>query len=181
MVVDPGGGLEKIKAALAEKGVEKTAVLLTHGHFDHILVLPALKKEGAEVYIHAEDAAMLANERSLAEEVGLPPLETVKPDFTLHGGETLRFGDMTFTVIHTPGHTRGGCCYDLDGKYLFTGDTLFEDGYGRTDFYGGSSSSLVASLAGLFALEGDRIVYPGHGGATALSRERRSNPILSEL
>ncbi len=179
VAIDPGGGYPKIKAYLADKGLKVTDVLLTHGHFDHILALSKFVEDGAKVYVHELDEKMLRNEWNLAAEIGLPPLTAVKADYLLHGGETLRFGDMTFKVIHTPGHTQGGVSYDLDSKYLFSGDTLFYRTYGRTDFYGGSVSEIRNSLVNvLFALEGDREVFPGHNETTTLSEERKHNEIL---
>ena len=179
VVIDPGGGYQKIKSYLEEKGRKATAVLLTHGHFDHILALPNFVADGAEVYIHELDEKMLRNEWNLAAEIGLPPLKEVRADHILNGGETLRFGNMTFKVIHTPGHTQGGVSYDLDSEYIFTGDTLFYRTYGRTDFYGGSVTELKNSVVNvLFALDGDRIVYPGHNENTTLSEERKNNEIL---
>lgn len=181
VVVDPGGGYEKIKAYLADRGLRCDAVLLTHGHFDHIMALSALKKDGAKVYIHENDEKMLRNEWNLAAEMGLPSLEVVQADVSLCGGEKLVFGEMNFEVIHTPGHTQGGVCYDCNGEYLFSGDTLFAGTYGRTDLYGGSSEALRSSVEKLFAIDGDRTVYPGHYSATTLERERAYNPALREL
>ncbi len=177
IVVDPGGDYDKIAAKLFEAGVKADAVLLTHGHFDHILALPRLKTNGAAVYVHEADERMLRNEDNLADVMGLPPIETVRPDVILRGDEDFYIGSFNIKVIHTPGHTKGSCCFDVDGKYLFSGDTLFCGSYGRTDFPSGSTTELVGSIKKLFSIEGDRIVYPGHGESTTLSYEREYNPI----
>ena len=177
VIVDPGGGFDTIKQYIDENNFIPCAVLLTHGHFDHILVLDNWKKLGLKVYIHRDDEKMLHNEWNLAKEVGLRDLPVVQPDVILFGGERIVFGNMTFEVIHTPGHTMGGCCFDLNEKYLFSGDTILSSSYGRTDFYGGSADDIKASIKKLFAIKGDRIIYPGHGESTTLEWERISNPI----
>lgn len=179
IVVDPGADYLKIAAKLKEIGVKADAVLLTHGHFDHISALPELKACGAKVYIHEKDVKMLSGEWSLADELG-SPIEPVCPDVILLGGETLNFGEISIKVIHTPGHTQGSCCYDVDGRYLLSGDTLFYCSYGRTDFPGGSEARLVDSIRALFEMD-DRIVYPGHGQSTTLGFERDFNPIAMYL
>lgn len=181
VVIDPGGGYDKIKSYLAQRNLTVEAILLTHGHFDHIMALAPLKKEGAKVYIHEADVKMLQNKGNLAVQMGLSPLPEIEPDVILYGGEILTFGDLEFKVIHTPGHTKGGCCYDLNKTYLFSGDTLFFRSYGRTDFPSGSSAELLDSIKKLFDIDGDRIVYPGHEESTTLNEERRYNPALAEL
>ena len=181
IIVDPGGGFDKVKQYLTDNKLSADAVLLTHGHFDHILALRDWQKAGAKVYVHELDEKMLHNEWNLAPEIGLGALPDVKPDVILYGDEDLTFGSMNFHVIHTPGHTQGGVCYDLNKEYLFSGDTLLAGSFGRTDFYGGSLTELVASFQKIFALEGDRIVYPGHGESTTLFWEKDANPINSML
>lgn len=178
VVVDPGGDYQKISEALKAKGIKADAVLLTHGHFDHILALSALQRDGAKVYIHENDLKMLSDGGlNLSSDFGIPAPEPVKPDVILHGGEVLNFGEMSLEVIHTPGHTKGGVCYDLNKKYLFSGDTLFCGSYGRTDFLGGSLKELCNSIHRIFEIIGDRIVYSGHGESTTLNFEREYNPI----
>ena len=177
VIVDPGGGFDTVKQYIDEKHFIPCAVLLTHGHFDHILALDKWKKLGLKVYIHSDDAKMLRNEWNLAKEVGLHDLPVVKPDVILFGGEKINFGKMTFEVIHTPGHTMGGCCFDLNERYLFSGDTILSCSYGRTDFYGGSADEIKKSINKIFSIKGDRIVYPGHGESTTLEWERIVNPI----
>ena len=172
VVVDPGGSGEKILGFIERSGFQGRAVLLTHGHFDHIMALSDFSKAGYEVCIHCADEKMLRNEGNLSDMVGLGALPVVTPTRCFSDGESLRFGDMVFSVIHTPGHTPGSSCFDLDGEYLFSGDTLFCHSHGRTDFPGGSESDMLSSLRRLFALPGDRTVYCGHGPSTTLADER---------
>lgn len=155
-VIDPGDGIDALTDAVRGKTV--AGVLITHAHFDHILGLPALA--GAPVYVHALDApAMTDPIRSVADMVGAVP--RIPATHTVEEGDVIRLAGMTFTVLHTPGHTPGGVCYRC-GDDLFTGDTLFSGGYGRTDFPGGSWADLIRSLKRLMDLHGLRI-YPGHG------------------
>ena len=180
VVIDPGEAKPAL-AALERDSLNCVAVLLTHGHFDHIGGVRALKEQyGAKVYIHEADASMLkSNRMSLAVLTG----ELVKPteaDVLLHGGETLELAGLKLDVIHTPGHTKGGVCYALKSeRKLFVGDTLFMEGAGRTDFPGGSEKELYHSIADkLFPLEGDFDVYCGHEEDTTLEYERRKNPFI---
>ncbi len=179
VIVDPGGGYGKISAYLKENGLKPVAVLLTHGHFDHILDVHKWVKEGVDVYIHEDEASCLFTpEDNISAMIGLtiPPVRTYK---TFSGGDVLTFGKLSFKVIHTPGHTRGGCCFVLGDGSVLTGDTLMCETYGRTDFPGGSNEQIITSIKDkLFSLEGDRLIYPGHGDSTTLNHERRFNPIL---
>ncbi len=168
LVIDPGAEGARIKARLEGK---PAAILLTHGHFDHTGALGAFT--GCPVYIGEKDAEMLTNPEInagfLDGDTGIRPAAT---DF-VRGGEALRFEgfSMPVSVIATPGHTPGGVTYAL-GEDLFTGDTLFCRGFGRTDLYGGDFVRLRESLRTLLSLDGDRRVHPGHGPETTLERER---------
>ena len=164
VVIDPGDDILLLQAALAGKKV--AAALVTHAHFDHILGLPALGN--VPIYVHELDApAMTDAVRNCAED----RLPAVSATHLVHEGDVLHLAGMTFTVMHTPGHTPGGVCYQC-GDDLFTGDTLFAPGYGRTDLPGGSWSDLVRSLRRLLHLPGNLHVYPGHGGDAELSALR---------
>ncbi len=179
VIVDPGGGYGKIEAYLKEYGLKAVAVLLTHGHFDHILDAHKWEKAGARIFIHEDDASCLVSpDDSLASMVGLtiPP---VKEYETFSDGKVIKFDTVSVRVIHTPGHTKGGCCFELEDGALLSGDTLMCETYGRTDFPGGSSVRIADSIKNkLFTLEGDRMIYPGHGDSTTLNHERRFNPVL---
>ena len=180
VVIDPGEAKPALDA-LQKDGRNCVAVLLTHGHFDHIGGVRALKDAyNAPIYIHEADANMLkSNRMSLAVLTG-SLVKPVEPDVLLHGGETLTLAGLTLDVIHTPGHTKGGVCYALKSdRKLFVGDTLFLEGSGRTDFPGGSEKELYHSIADkLFSLEGDFDVYCGHEDETTLEHERKNNPFV---
>ncbi|MBO4539019.1 MAG: MBL fold metallo-hydrolase [Clostridia bacterium] len=179
VIVDPGGGYGKISAYLNENGLNPVAVLLTHGHFDHILDVHKWQKEGVDIFIHEDEASCLFTpEENISSMIGLtiPPVRMYK---TFSDGDVLTFGKLSFKVIHTPGHTKGSCCFIMDDGSVLTGDTLMCETYGRTDFPGGSTDRIVSSIKDkLFSLEGDRLIYPGHGDSSTLNHERRFNPVL---
>lgn len=167
LVIDPGDNPERIFAAL--NGRTPAAVLLTHGHFDHTGALSAFA--GVPIYIHEADAPMLSDPHlSVGDGNGdLRP----RPAAThlLADGEQLHLAGLDIAVLHTPGHTPGGVTYQT-GDALFTGDTLFAHGYGRTDLPGGDFSALRRSLRRLLHLAGDFRVFPGHSESTTLNHER---------
>ena len=166
-VIDPGYEPDTILDAL--EGLTLKAILLTHGHFDHVGAVRELVAEtGCEVWIHAAEGTM-------------PPMVTAGPLYytrTYDEGDTIcPITGVEITVLHTPGHTPGSVCL-LCGRDLFSGDTLFEGSCGRVDLPGGNGHQMVASLRRLAALQADYQVHPGHGGSTALSAERRYNPYM---
>lgn len=172
VLIDCGG--EEPLAEAERRGLRVAAVLLTHGHFDHIGGCAAAKRRGIPVGCAAAEERLIAAQPAFAAQLGLrvPPFT---PDFTFSGGDSLAYGGLTFRVLATPGHTPGGVCFACGGA-LFTGDTLFAGSVGRTDLPGGSAAELRESLRMLFALEGDYTVYPGHDTATTLAYERKYNP-----
>ncbi|MBO4989192.1 MAG: MBL fold metallo-hydrolase [Clostridia bacterium] len=169
IVIDPG---RDVTATLHAKGIKPAYVLLTHGHFDHIGGVAALQREGAKVGCYDPERTVALGRASLAEEVG--GIEPFSIDFTFLEETILLLGEKV-TIIATPGHTQGSCCFLIDGK-LFTGDTLFEGSVGRTDLPTGSAISLYASLRKLFSMQEDYPVYPGHGDETTLFWEKKTNP-----
>lgn len=158
-VIDPGAEPERIRAACDGRRIE--AILLTHGHFDHIGGVRELAKDGAEILIHASDAPLLTSAELNASWLIGTHVTAPRATRTVAEGEAVTFGGVTFTVLHTPGHTPGGVCYQT-GNWLFTGDTLFHYGYGRTDLPGGSMNQLADSLRRLQPLAQRYEIFPGH-------------------
>lgn len=178
LILDPGGAPETVAAACQDLGMDPAAILLTHGHFDHVGAVTALLALWPEVpvYLHtadfqAEDAELFPLGAQLA------PGTEVRP---LREGDVLDLAGLRVTVLHTPGHSKGSCCFLVE-DCLFTGDTLFRFSMGRTDFPGGDAAEMTASLRRLAALEGDCQIYPGHDAPTTLDQEREHNPYLQNL
>lgn len=161
-------------------GLKIRALLLTHGHIDHILAVNEIKKRtGCPVYISRADSGMLKSSRdSLADYLGLP-FEPVTDAAVFSDNEVIAAGELTVRTIPSPGHTPGSACF-LIGKSLFTGDTLFKGSIGR-DFGWSGYYRIFDSIRSLYSLGGEYTVYPGHGEATTLSDELRSNPFLFGL
>lgn len=177
VMIDPGDEADRLLRIVNKRGLSLSAILLTHAHFDHMMAVNAVKAEtGAPVMVHAAEEPALTDARiNLSSMVGTP-YRTVA-DRLLQDGETVEVGNLTFTVIHTPGHTVGSCCF-LIGDLLFSGDTLFADGIGRTDFPGGSMTVMQQSLSKLCTYPDHTGVLSGHGEATTLGREKLYNPFL---
>ena len=188
LVVDPGDAGTRLYEKLREEGADPVAILLTHGHFDHAGGIAdlkeAAKKDGKEelpVYTCIAEKEVLKDPRvNLSGNMGGFP-ETYHADVFLNDGDELTLAGFTVRLLHTPGHTEGGCCFYLPEEgVLFSGDTLFCGSVGRTDFPGGSMSVLVRSIREkLFVLPDDTKVYPGHDSQTAIGDEKRYNPFLS--
>ncbi len=177
-IVDPGWYGDIIKNVLKKENVDLKYVLLTHGHFDHILGVYGLQKEtGAKVVIHECDAGHLIDPRKSLCEGNFPePQYPVNADITVKEGDTFMLGESEIKVMSTPGHTNGSVCYIIENeKVILSGDTLFCMTAGRTDFFDGSDEKMIASLKRLIALDGDYRVLPGHNRETTLERERTRN------
>ncbi len=172
IAIDPGADARKALAFLQEKGLTLEAILLTHGHFDHVGAVEGLAKAtGCEVWIHEGDF-------SESDLKMFPMANTDIPEiFFFEEGDRLDFAGLDIFVIETPGHTQGSVCFLIDDA-MFAGDTLFSGSIGRTDLAGGDMPKMQASLARLKAMEGNFTVYPGHGPQTTLDREKRVNPFL---
>lgn len=179
VVLDPGGDSEKILKVIRENRIEVEHILLTHAHIDHMTGVPEVQTAtGADLMIHRADAPALWDPKlSLYTEFGVP-FHPMKADRLLEDKDLVTAGKLNLQVIHTPGHTPGGACF-LCEDALFTGDTLFRDGFGRTDWYGGSVDAMLRSLHKLARLPEDYKVFPGHGPDTTLFTERESNPYMT--
>ena len=176
VVVDPAASADQILAFAASHGLTIEAIFLTHGHFDHVSAVEALREAtGCALWMHKGD-------------YNLRPNPTVDSLFPLHDkelgevsfcdeGDVICAAGLTFTVYSTPGHSRGSVCYRAE-KVLLSGDTLFAGGCGRTDLPGGDPEVIFMSLADLSELEDDITVFPGHGDPTILAREKRYNPYM---
>lgn len=180
VLIDIGDGASTILSYLEKNDLTPKAVLLTHGHYDHIAgVAEVIAKYPAPVYIHTADFSMLQDSRTnLADYLTQKPFHPIQDALTMEDGDVLTFDDITLHVLHTPGHTKGSVCF-LGEDVLFTGDTLFRLSRGRTDFPGGSDQEMLASFRKLAALEGDYTVYPGHGNASTLFYEKMHNPTFT--
>jgi hydroxyacylglutathione hydrolase len=168
LIIDPGDEPEKIISQIKELSVD--GILLTHGHFDHIMGVKGLVEEiQAPLYLQEGALGEYLNAGSLSFVIGVNLNDLVKPKFTLKKGVN-NIGPFEFNVIPTPGHTPGSVCF-LFGGNLFSGDTLFEDSYGRTDLPGSDFNQMKESLATLASLSPEIKVYPGHGNFTTIKKE----------
>ena len=168
VVIDPGYEPEIILSYLSEKGLTLQAILLTHGHFDHVGAVRELAAQtDCQVYLNPKD-------------LSLPPMLTAGPLYytnTYGEGDLLDIAGISFQVLETPGHTPGSVCLITENN-IFSGDTLFRGSCGRTDLPGGDHRAMTESLKRLAALREDYNVYPGHGSNTTLAREQKTNPYL---
>lgn len=181
LVVDPADRADVIVRKLIDEGLTLKAILLTHGHGDHILAAGDLKKQfGVKVYAAKEEEALLSDAAQNLSKALFGIAVTVKPDILLGDGQEFEAAGIRLRMLHTPGHTPGGCCYyQEEEKVLFSGDTLFCGSIGRTDFPGGSLSELVRSVKEkLLVLPEDVKVYPGHEEMTTIGHEKRYNPYM---
>lgn len=183
--VDPGCGNEQeiaeVTSFVKQRGLKPVCIMLTHGHFDHVLGVAELAAAygGLPVYMHPSDRTTLENNTYFTRVFGVAtpePFQTV--DIT--EGSVVKVGDLSFEVIETPGHTPGGVCFlEREEKVLFSGDTLFAGSIGRTDHPGGDYDALMKSIfEKLIILDGDVKVIPGHGPASEIAQERMTNPFL---
>ncbi len=177
-IIDPGADYKKIKNIIDRDGLKPKAVINTHGHGDHI---GADSEFDLPIWIHSLDAEFLQDpSKNLSGMLGFL-LKTKKAKRLLKEGDVLKIGNLKLEVIHTPGHTPGSICLKAD-KVIFTGDTLFHEGVGRTDFAYGSQEDIIRAIKEkLFTLDHSYIVYPGHGPVSTIGHEKTNNPFVVSL
>jgi hydroxyacylglutathione hydrolase len=178
-IIDPGGDIDIITDKVAERQAIVKMILLTHGHFDHIGALDGIRKKYAcPVLIHSADANALTNPMINLSALTGNSIVSSEADQLLEDGDRILLGDLTLEVLSTPGHTRGGICFKHNGL-VFSGDTLFNSGIGRTDLPGGNMTQLEQSIRSkLFTLPDDTLVLPGHGEPTSIGLEKTLNPFV---
>ena len=173
LIIDPGGDFQKIKSFIHSRDLTPLFIINTHGHADHIT---ANSQFGLPVYIHEDDAGFLSDPHK-----NLSPAPFIvqgRPERLLKNGEIIKAGNLNLQVIHTPGHTPGSICL-LCGEVLFSGDTLFASGVGRTDLPYSSTEELINSIKKkLFVLADNIKVYPGHGPSTTIGKEKKGKEIV---
>ncbi|MEW6380849.1 MAG: MBL fold metallo-hydrolase [bacterium] len=181
-VIDPGGEVEELWRRIQDSGYSLEYIINTHGHIDHIAGNLDLKnKSQAQILAHAGDVPFMTSRQEFLA-LMLPGAQpSPVPDQLLTDGQVIQLGSIGLKVLHTPGHTPGGICL-LTDNILFTGDTLFAGGIGRTDLPGGNYSQLIHSIRDkLFCLDERLIIMPGHGDESTLVREKRDNPFVGIL
>ncbi|MGH7363643.1 MAG: MBL fold metallo-hydrolase [Candidatus Methylomirabilales bacterium] len=177
---DPGMESEPVADVLARERLTVTAIINTHGHFDHVFGNAYFKaKTGAPLLVHRADLDLVKRLEEQSLYFGFRATPSPPPDRFLEEGDEVRVGGIRLRVLHTPGHSPGGICLVTDGT-AFVGDTLFAGSIGRTDLPGGSAETLLTSIREkLLTLPDDTVIYPGHGPATTIGHERRHNPFLT--
>ena len=199
MIIDPGGDADLIAAYCKNNNLIPIMIINTHGHGDHIGANKGLKElyPDIKIYIHCDDAAMLTNEYLNLSLLGGKRYKSPPADHVLRDNDTILFDNIKFKVLHVPGHTKGGICLLCDSTYkldndlngidnrqndyvLFSGDSLFSGGIGRTDLPNSNFETLVDAIKNrILTLEDNTIVFPGHGDTTTILNERENNPFIS--
>lgn len=181
-IVDPGGFDKKLCSVVEQSGISLEYIILTHGHVDHIGGVEDYRKKFPQIKVIAakEELEMLKNpDFNMSNMMGMSPVSLV-PDITVVEGDCISVGDIDIRFVMTPGHSPGGMCIIIDKeKVVFSGDTLFAQSIGRTDFPGCSFEKLINSIKEkLFILDDDTVVYPGHMNSTSIGFEKRHNPFV---
>jgi glyoxylase-like metal-dependent hydrolase (beta-lactamase superfamily II) len=180
LIIDPGSEAEKLLSFIAELEVTPTAVLLTHGHFDHVGAVDTVcEKWNIPVYVHPRDEELLSDFHKNASGLSGDGIKVETLASIIQGSE-LRLAGFEITIYDTPGHTPGGVCYLIEDS-LFCGDTLFQGSIGRTDLYGGSFEELMTSIGHLLNnLSNEVRLYPGHGPESSIGWELANNPFITQ-
>jgi len=181
VIVDPGLELTKIKSFIGGRKIRIHSILLTHGHVDHVMSLnEAQETTGARICMHEADQSLYDGAAEMARYFGILTMEPLKPvDWYLSEGDDVIIGEERLQVIATPGHSPGGLCFRYEDEFVLTGDTLFNDGIGRTDLPGGSYDQILTSIqTRLLTLPPQMVVYPGHGPSSTIGFEAANNPFL---
>lgn len=178
-LIDCTDYISELGAVLKEYDAKLKYILLTHGHFDHIMGVPKIKQEfGAKVYLHKDDKELVDKSDEFMISVGMQPFEHPEIDKYIDENEEIYLGKNKIQVIHLPGHTQGGVGYLVDGM-LFAGDSIFLESVGRTDLPGGNHKQLIESIKNkIFSLDGDTILYVGHGTNTTVEHEKKYNEFV---
>lgn len=185
VLIDPGYPEQELIKFISDPSITVCAVLLTHRHFDHVNAAGYIKKlTGCKIAVSAlDECGLYSDNDSLSALTGFTygyADKSLKADITLSDGDEINISGFSFKVIATPGHTAGSVCFITDNM-LFSGDTLFKNSIGRTDFPTGDYDSMILSLKKIKAFPPDTIVYPGHGDVTVLSRETEQNPYMRDI
>ncbi len=180
IIIDPGDDAEDILGVVKDRNLNVKYVILTHAHFDHVGANKALKDAtGAAILMHQDDKRLLENAASQGSMFGMRSHASPPADKYVKHGDNITVGDLSFKVLHTPGHSQGGICLQGNGV-VFTGDALFAGSIGRTDFPGGDFNTLIRSIkTHLLPLPDDTIVLSGHGPSSTIGAEREGNPFLN--
>jgi len=185
VVIDPGDDIERLQEVLQRHRLAPKYIIATHAHIDHVGGIEKLaQSSGAAVMMHREDLPLYQNLAIQAAFLGMRPPGTVDVDQFLRDGDHVRWAAHSLEVLHTPGHSPGSLSLYLPGDQhrIFSGDTLFQASIGRTDLWGGSYEEILRSIADkLLGFADQTPVFPGHGPATSIGEERRSNPFLAEF
>jgi len=181
IVIDPGDDVDDILSIIRDKGLTVKYIINTHAHFDHVGANAQLKKAtGAEILLHEADAALLSSSSGQAGMFGMKAEPSPPADRYIRDGDIITAGEVSLTVLHTPGHSSGGICLIEDGM-VFTGDALFAGSIGRTDRPGGDLMTLINSIkTKLLDMPDDTRVFPGHGPDSTIGEEKRENPFLNQ-
>ncbi len=181
IVIDPGDEPDRILEVVKDNNLKVKYIVCTHAHFDHIGAVTEIKEEtGAKIIIHKDELEIYEGARDQAAFWGYELAPLPEPDIFVNEGDNIGFGNLSFVVIHTPGHSPGGISLYSE-NVVFTGDTLFAGSVGRTDFYGGDIERLRKSFVRLLSLPPETKVFSGHGPSSTIQREKTGNFFLGEV